>query len=706
MIKNISIKVRLLIIVFILVFVTSFSLVSISIISINGLSSKNIEVYKNDAYNSKRDELRNYVNVAMGIIKSYYERTDRDRLKSEVKLHIKQQTNFLFNILNNQYKKYKDKLKENELKKMLVDIVQKAKYGNNGYFWINDTIPRMIMHPIKPSLNGKDLSNVRDPKGVYLFKEMVKVVKQKGEGIVEYHWPKPGSKEPVSKISYVKLFKPFNWIIGTGAYADDITKKIEEEAIKAISEIRYGNNGYFWINDTIPRMIMHPIKPSLNGKDLSNVRDPKGVYLFKEMVKVVKQKGEGIVEYHWPKPGSKEPVSKISYVKLFEPWGWIIGTGAYMDDINKQIYKMKTQSKAVVEDTIINVTIISLIIATLLLIIVAFLTNSSIVKPIDKLEKLIYSVSKNNDLTLKADTNAPLEISRIASSFNELLSSLRGIIGESKDSSIQNVSISRKLSDVSLEVSRNVDESVAIVNSATKEANEVIDKMRYTIENTKSSNEDVKKANEMLLETKSKIAKLANIVQESARSEIELAQNVNTLSQDTEQIKSILEVISDIADQTNLLALNAAIEAARAGEHGRGFAVVADEVRKLAERTQKSLTEINATINVVVQAISDASEQMTSNSKEIERLVDISVDVERDLERTVQMVRDAANASEETVKDIGNEGREIDDMVKSINEINSISAKNAKSIEEIANAAEYLNSLTKNLTNKLEKIKI
>jgi methyl-accepting chemotaxis protein len=191
-------------------------------------------------------------------------------------------------------------------------------------------------------------------------------------------------------------------------------------------------------------------------------------------------------------------------------------------------------------------------------------------------------------------------------------------------------------------------------------------------------------------------------VQETAQTEVELSYKMNQLSSDATQVKSILEVIGDIADQTNLLALNAAIEAARAGEHGRGFAVVADEVRKLAERTQKSLVEINATINVIVQSIMDASTQMSQNSEEIQSLASAASEVEAKINESVSIVQLAVRATDKTVKDFEATGKSVENIAQKVSTINDISATNARNVEEIAAAAEHLNSMTEELNSKLE----
>jgi methyl-accepting chemotaxis protein len=224
-----------------------------------------------------------------------------------------------------------------EKKRRALHVVKSMRYAGANYLWINDLQPAMVMHPINPALDGQDLSDYRDPQGKKLFVEMADLCRREGHGYVSYLWPKPGEVEPVAKLSYVKLFEPWDWVIGTGVYLELAEQRFQLEAKEQIGKLRFGadNGDYFFIIDTDANMVMHPINPALDGQNLNDHQDPDGTYLFREMVSVSRQQGEGFVSYRWPKPGEQDPVPKQSFVKLFDEWGWIVGTGIYIDDIDK-----------------------------------------------------------------------------------------------------------------------------------------------------------------------------------------------------------------------------------------------------------------------------------------------------------------------------------------------------------------------------------
>ena len=701
-----SIRFKLQMLIIITIVTVAIAIILQSVSTIYQLSDDNIEKYKQEAYMSKEAELKNYVSVALKSIDSFYERTSTEKIKGEVKDQLKEQTDFLFSIIESEYKENKNKLSAGELKKRILALVKAVRYGNNGYFWINDTTPRMIMHPMQPSLDGTNLSSTKDPNGVYLFKEMTKVAVNKQEGMVEYSWPKPGFDKPQPKISYVKMFKPYGWVVGTGAYVSDVTQKMQQEALKTVAQMRFGKSGYFWINDSTPKMIMHPIDTKLDGKDLSSVKDPKGIYPFVEMAKTAQSKGGGIVKYYWNKPGFDQPQPKISYVEMFKPWGWIVGTGEYVDNIEAKISQMRSEANQKVFSSVIKTILISIVVAIIITVVFSYMANKGILGPIKQIVDVTSDLAQGEgDLTKRIDINSNDEIKDVATYMNQFIKKVHDSIEVVKTSSLENSSIAHELSVTSLQVGNNVEKSVTIVNDITNKSSQAISEILASIEEARKSKDEIVEANNILNGVGQEIVQLIRQVQTSAQNEVELAENVDNLSKDTEQVKGILDVISDIADQTNLLALNAAIEAARAGEHGRGFAVVADEVRKLAERTQRSLTEINATINVIVQAISGVSERMNENSNDMDKLATISMDLEGKITKTTEMIDHAAQASDNTVQDFEKTSVHIEAISKNISDINSMSTTNARNVEEIASAAEHLNKMTSELSSKLEHFK-
>jgi methyl-accepting chemotaxis protein len=349
----------------------------------------------------------------------------------------------------------------------------------------------------------------------------------------------------------------------------------------------------------------------------------------------------------------------------------------------------------------------SLVLSIILIIVISsgFIVINLIINSIKSIDIYLEKLAKL-DFTTKLEITGKSEIAVIAKNLSKVIDSIKDFITEAKNSSNENASISHELSTTSNIVGRKVEDVMEIVKKANEKAKKVSREIEISIEYANDSRKNTVRANENLDEATKEIMRLTEDVQRTAAIEVEMAQQINQLSSEAEQVKSVLGVIGDIADQTNLLALNAAIEAARAGEHGRGFAVVADEVRKLAERTQKSLVEIQSTINVIVQSIMEASSQMNENSEHIQNLADISSGVELKITATLKIMHEAAATNEKTARDYQNTGQLVNNVSSEIDSVSEIVASNARSVEEIAAAAEHLNGMTEMLNHKMEQFKI
>lgn len=295
------------------------------------------------------------------------------------------------------------------------------------------------------------------------------------------------------------------------------------------------------------------------------------------------------------------------------------------------------------------------------------------------------------------------ELSDVSRSINLFIETTEQMVNEAKNTALSNANVSILLLQTTKTISGQMEKDNATALTATKRASEISSSIQESAEATKESQKTAEEANKTLKLAQLEIQTMISSLRESAILEEEFSARLRHLTQETQRIKDVLSVIGDIADQTNLLALNAAIEAARAGEHGRGFAVVADEVRKLAERTQHSLIESNTTISTIVQSINDAAEEMGTNAENIKKLSNNS----QKLEQTIHVTVDTINQSFSLIQSLANnadkDSKGAEMITSQMNEIVENIQTTTNNIHEISISAEHLQLTAEKLSETLKR---
>lgn len=441
-------------------------------------------------------------------------------------------------------------------------------------------------------------------------------------------------------------------------------------ALNAIKTLRYNETEYFWIHNLDLKMVMHPTNPKLDGTDISGMKDPNGLALFVKMNQVSAKSGDGFVQYMWPKPGSEVPVEKFSYVKVFKPWGWLVGNGIYFDQIRADVSNLRWAIYGGVGFAALLSCIGTIIFAQRL--------KKNLKMALDSLNQSGIEMTSLSSLLAVTGTNVAEGVSESASSITETSASMEeiGLMSQkNEDSSSQTQSSANKCLD------------------ATREGKKIVERVIECMDGIAQSNKAVSNQNQI---SSQKISDIILVIKE---------------------IEEKTQVINDIVFQTKLLSFNASVEASRAGEAGKGFSVVAEEVGKLAEMSGEAAKAIEVSLKgsvsqvekIIREDLTQSQSIITSSAKQVEEGTTVVKSCEAIFNQILTQVSEVVELSAQISSSCQEQRIGFDQINQAILQLNTTSNMNAKasvevseSVEKIVHQAEQLQTHTKMITKMIE----